>query len=144
MRRRDFLGGDLRLCAGASVLGASTAHAGTKAPVAIARLSVPNLPDPRPGALEDLLGEVEQNSSVIPQRKVREIAPDSPSLWLLASLCTAQLPKRDLRLRPRNHPIRDQPLGRPARRPRRSRMTRGLRRMEPLTTLPMFLLSQNI
>jgi hypothetical protein len=49
--------------------------------VGIARLEVPGLPDPRPGALEDLLREVGENSSVQPSTEVLGLDPASEALF---------------------------------------------------------------
>ncbi len=79
MRRRDFLkstaaaGGLLALPSGAQALG--------EPPVGIGRLDVPGLPDPRPGALADLLREVQQNSSVQPNLEIPAIDPASEALF---------------------------------------------------------------
>lgn len=54
------------------------AAAGTRV---IARLDVPALPDPRPGALRDLLQEVEANSSVQHDGLAPSVDPASPALF---------------------------------------------------------------
>ena len=68
-------------------LGGGVALSGRRAlalgepPVGIARLSVPGLPDPRPGSLAHLLEEVERNSSVAPDLEPREVDPASELLF---------------------------------------------------------------
>lgn len=74
LRRRDLL---LALLA-APLLPRSARAANF--PVA-ARLRVPGLEDPRPGALADLLREVEQNSSVNPDAPVVEIDATADALF---------------------------------------------------------------
>jgi hypothetical protein len=49
--------------------------------VGVARLSLPDLPDPRPGALGDLLAEVSRVSSVQPNLDVVEIDPASEVIF---------------------------------------------------------------
>ncbi len=74
LRRRDVLLGAL-----AAALLPRSARA-TGFPVA-ARLRVPGLEDPRPGALADLLREVEQNSSVHPDAPIPVIDPTADALF---------------------------------------------------------------
>jgi hypothetical protein len=52
-----------------------------EASAGIARLDLPDLPDPRPGALRDLLTEVSINSSVQPNLEVLEIDPASETIF---------------------------------------------------------------
>lgn len=79
--RRTFL----RLLAGgaggAAVLPWRPALALGDPPVGMTRLAVPGLPDPRPGALSDLLREVGENSSVRPGLDVPEVDPASQDLF---------------------------------------------------------------
>jgi hypothetical protein len=44
-------------------------------------LVIPGLPDPRPGALAELVRDVEKNSSVILARHIAELTPGSPQLF---------------------------------------------------------------
>jgi hypothetical protein len=79
----------LRLAAGSGVAiaaasaGSSLRHALAigERPVGIARLQVPSLPDPRPGAFVDLLREVQDNSSIRPDLQVPDVDPSSESLF---------------------------------------------------------------
>lgn len=77
--RRAVLGG---LAAG-SVSFAITprAFALGDAPVGIARLAVPGLEDPHPGAITSLLAEVETNTSVQPDLEERTVDPSGPALF---------------------------------------------------------------
>lgn len=50
-------------------------------PVGIGRLALADLPDPRPGALVALLQEVDENTSVQPDLRVREVDPGSAALF---------------------------------------------------------------
>jgi len=49
--------------------------------VSVARLRLPDLPDPRPGALTDLLREVSHNSSITPDVTTVDIDPSSEELF---------------------------------------------------------------
>ena len=66
---------------GGLALGARRALALGEPAVGIARMSIPDLPDPRPGAFVDLLREVERNSSVRPDFEVPEVDPASGLLF---------------------------------------------------------------
>jgi hypothetical protein len=73
-RRRDVLLGML-----AAALSPRAARASSLA--VAGRLNVPGLEDPRPGALSDLLREVEQNSSVSPESAVPLIDATADALF---------------------------------------------------------------
>jgi len=79
VRRREFL----RVAGlGGLVLAApGTVGALGDPPIGIARVAVQGLPDPRPGALEDLLREVAENSSVQPSLEIPEIDPESETIF---------------------------------------------------------------
>ena len=62
MRRREFLA--LAGLGGLALAAPRRAGALGDAPIGAARLAVADLPNPRPGALADLLKEVAENSSV--------------------------------------------------------------------------------
>ena len=72
--RRDVLLGLL----GAALAPRSASASGL---AVAARLRVPGLEDPRPGALADLLREVEQNTSVVPAPPGGEIEPTADALF---------------------------------------------------------------
>ncbi len=74
MRRRDLL-----LALAAAAIAPRSASASSL--VVAARLRVPGLEDPRRGALDDLLREVEQNSSVSPEGSAPEVDPDADALF---------------------------------------------------------------
>lgn len=79
--RREFL---TLAAAGIGLGGALTArgaHALGEEPVGIARLLIPNLPDPRPGAIAGLMDEVGSNSSILTSTAVQTVAPGSRSLF---------------------------------------------------------------
>lgn len=73
-RRRDVLLG---------LLGAVLAprRAGASGLTVAARLHVPGLDDPRPGALGDLLRDVEQNTSVVPSPPGAEVEATADALF---------------------------------------------------------------
>ena len=67
--------------AGLASLPAADALALGEAPVGAARLAIPGLKDPRPGALKAVLVEVGENSSVDPLLEVPHVAPESQDLF---------------------------------------------------------------
>ena len=69
------------LPSGVAGMAAGRALASTGSAVGIARVAVPDLPDPRPGAFVDLLREVERNSSVQPYFEVPQVDPTSEALF---------------------------------------------------------------
>lgn len=73
-RRRDVLAG--LLAALAWPRGAAATPIGV-----IGRLDVPGLEDPRPGALGDLLRDVERNSSVVPAATVPQVVAGRDDLF---------------------------------------------------------------
>lgn len=87
MSRRESMTRRRLLALLAGGAGATVALAGRRAaalgepPVGIARVAIPELPDPRPGALADLLREVERNSSVQPDVEERSVDPASSQLF---------------------------------------------------------------
>ena len=78
MRRREFLA--LAGLGGLALAAPRRAGALGDAPIGAARLAVADLPNPRPGALADLLKEVAENSSVQPSLEVPEIDPASDAI----------------------------------------------------------------
>ena len=85
--RRRFLAsaGRSAVAAGATMTGlawpTSRAHALGEPLVGAARLVIPGLDDPRPGALDDLMEEVRDNTSVQTVERAVEVAPDSQALF---------------------------------------------------------------
>ncbi len=77
--RRELLAG--LGVATAAALAPRPARALGERAVGAARLAVPGLPDPRPGALSILMEEVGGNSSVLTDPDVVEIGPDSEALF---------------------------------------------------------------
>ena len=72
----------------AAVSLSHTAHAIGEPPVSAARLVLPGLDDPRPGALEAILREVAENSSVDPLLEIPSVDPESDLIfsWPFLSL----------------------------------------------------------
>lgn len=79
MRRREFL--RVLGLGGLAAAAPRTAGALGEAPMGVARLAIPGLADPRPGALTDLLKDVAENSSVQPNFDVPEIDPGSDAIF---------------------------------------------------------------
>lgn len=78
--RRDLLSG-LGALAAAGLLAPRRAAALGEPAVGAARLLIPGLPNPRPGAIGALLEEVGRNSSVVTSAKVAEVTPESEALF---------------------------------------------------------------
>ncbi len=81
MNRRRLLGLLAAGLGGSLALPVRRAAALGEPPVGIARVAIPDLPDPRPGSLADLLREVERNSSVAPDPEARSVEPASALLF---------------------------------------------------------------
>ncbi len=73
-RRRDIL-------LGLIALALAPRRASSAGLAVAARLRVPGLEDPRPGALADLLREVEQNTSVVPDPPAGDVDPTADALF---------------------------------------------------------------
>lgn len=78
LSRRRFLQASALAAAG---LSTRSALAMGEPPVQAARLIVPGLEDPRPGALEFLMGEVQANSSVITAPEVASLDAGSAAIF---------------------------------------------------------------
>jgi len=78
--RRDLLSG-LSALAAAGLLAPRGAKALGEPAVGAARLLIPGLSNPRPGAISALLEEVGKNSSVVTTNKVAEVTPESEALF---------------------------------------------------------------
>lgn len=81
MRRRDLLASLVTLGLTAGPLGLRSGSAQGLAPVTFARLQLQKLPDPRPGAIETIVGDVRSNSSVMVAADVAGVGPESAEIF---------------------------------------------------------------
>ncbi len=81
MRRRELLAALVGLGLTTGSVGLRPRSAQAAAPVAFARMRLRGLPDPRPGAIETIVGDVRSNSSVMVAANVAEVGPESAQIF---------------------------------------------------------------